>query len=223
MPAETFINTTSDVADRVRTTFGDTSGAQITDAMIVRWINDGQQEIVNNNAILKATKYSDYVATQTEYTFPTDSVQFIEAIYVQNRPIKNVSPQEYREFVLAEDPELEATSDFPAIWYERNGVITFYPKAETTYASGLKLEYVKSPAPVTSISTSVVLSIPDRYLNELVNYVLSQALETDENYSAAEVKRGHFREGLDRMNLKENISQIDAYPSIMSDPEEYYV
>jgi len=184
MPAETFTKTTVDVSDRVRTTFGDTSGAQVTDAMMIRWINDGQQEIINNNPVLKGTKYTNYTAGTTEYTFPSDSVQFIEAVYVDGRPIKNLSPQEYREYILEVDPDLETTSAYPAIWYERNGVITFYPKATTTYTNGLKLEYVKTPAAINAISSATYLTIPDRYLSHLVEYVLSQALELDENYSS---------------------------------------
>lgn len=222
MPAETFTKTTVDVSDRVRTTFGDTSGAQVTDAMMIRWINDGQQEIINNNPVLKGTKYSDYIAEQTEYTFPTDAVQFIEAVYVDGRPIRNLTPQEYREYVLQMDPEVKIVSDYPAVWYERNGVITFYPKATKTYTNGLKLEYVKTPASINAISSSTYLTIPDRYLNHLVDYVLAQALELDENYSAAQYKQAQFRDGLDRLSNKENVSQIDMYPSVMMDPEDYY-
>lgn len=222
MPAETFTKTTVDVSDRVRTTFGDTSGAQITDAMMIRWINDGQVAIINSNPVLKGTKYSDYIAGQTEYTFPTDSVQFIEAIYVDGRPIKNVTPQEYREYVLEMDPEVTTTAAYPDIWYERNGVITFYPKGTTTYTNGLKLEYVKTPADINAISSSTYLTIPDRYLSHLVEYVLAQALELDENYSAAQYKQAQFRDGLDRLSNKENVSQIDMYPTVMMDPEDYY-
>lgn len=219
MPAELFTKTAGDVITRIKQQFGDTSGAQVTDEMIVRWINDGQQEIVNNNAILKATKYSDIIANQAEYTFPTDKVQYIEAIYVEGRPIKNFSPQGAREYILDTDPKLEAVADYPDIWYERAGIITFYPVPQKGYTNGLKMEYVKMPAPVTDFNS--VLSVPDRYLNEIVNYCLSQALEYDENYSAAQIKREHFREGLDRLYLKENVSQSDLYQQILMDPNDY--
>lgn len=221
MPAESFTYSSFDVYERVRTLFGDTSGAQITDAMVVRWINDGQQEIVNNNAILKDTKYADIVAGQAEYTFPNDKVQYIEAIYVDNRPVQALTPQEYREFILRNDPNMTAKSDHPDVWYERNGIITFYPVPQKAFEDGLKLEYVKQPANVTYISTSQILSIPDRYINELVNYVMVQALELDENFTAADYKRNQFREGLDRQNLRENTVQIASYPQVMPDPDDY--
>jgi hypothetical protein len=223
MPAETFTRTTQDVADRVKVSFGDTSGSQITDTMIVRWINDGQQEIVNNNAILKDTKYANIVAEQSDYTFPNDRVQYIEALYVDGRPIKNATPQEFRDFILKEDPELIARADIPLVWQERAGIITFYPTPQKSFANGLKMEYVKQPVSISSINSSTLLSIPDRYLNELVSYVMAQALEMDENYNAAQLKRGEFREGLDRQYLRENTSQISKYPQVLADPDDYLV
>jgi hypothetical protein len=223
MPAETFTKTTQDVADRIKVSFGDVSGSQITDNMIVRWINDGQQEIVNNNAILKDTKYANIVANQADYTFPTDRVQYIEALYVDGRPVKNATPQEFRDFILREDPELIARADIPQVWQERAGIITFYPTPQSNFTNGLKMEFVKQPVPVTAIGPSYLLSVPDRYLNELVNYVMAQALEMDENFNAAELKRGQFREGLDRQYLRENTSQISKYPQVLPDPDDYLV
>lgn len=223
MPAETFTHTSYDVAERVRTLFGDTSGAQINDTILLRWINDGQREIVNNNAILKDTKYTDVIAGTAEYSFPNDRVQYIEAVYVNNRPVKPMTPQAFREFILADDPNRTANADHPDVWYERNGVITFYPTPQKDYDNGLKLEFVKVPTNVATISTSTLLSIPDRYLNELVNYVMTQALESDENFTAADYKRTQFREGLDRQFLRENTTQISSYPQVMADPEDYRV
>jgi hypothetical protein len=107
------------------------------------------------------------------------------------------------------------------VWYERNGVLTFYPSPDKNFTDGLKLEYVKMPDKVTFISTSQILSIPDRYLNELVNYVMTQALELDENFSAADYKRNQFREGLDRQSQRENVTQIASYPQIMADPDDF--
>jgi hypothetical protein len=223
MPAETFTRTTQDVADRIKVSFGDTSGSQITDAMIIRWINDGQQEIVNNNAILKDTKFANVVAGQADYSFPNDRVQYIEALYIDGRPVRNVSPQEFREYILREDPNLIAKADIPLLYQERAGIITFYPTPQKNYENGLKMEFVKQPVPITAIGPSFLLSIPDRYMNELVAYVMANALEMDENFNAAELKRGQFREGLDRQYLRENTSQISKYPQVMADPDDYLV
>jgi hypothetical protein len=186
MPAELFTKQAIDVITRVKTQFGDNSGAQLNDATIIRWINDGQQEIVNNNAILKDTKLGDIIANQAEYSFPTDRVQYIEALYVEGRPVRNLSPQGARDFILDKDPTLTARGDYPELWYERGGVITLYPVPQKSFPNGLKMEFVRMPTAVTASNSP--LAIPDRYLNELVNYCMIQALEYDENYPAAQYK-----------------------------------
>lgn len=219
MPAEEFTLTGTDVADRVRAQFGDVSGAQLADSAILRWINDGQREIVNSNPILRATKLSDIVAGQQDYTFPNDKVLAIEAIYVSGYPVKNVSPQAAREYIIAIDPTSLLNAERPEVWYERAGVITFYPVPNKSITNGLKMEYVKVPANITTFAST--LTIPDRYFNELVNYVIAQALEMDENYDAASYKNRQFRDGLDRLNLKENLSQTDLYQSILPDTSDY--
>jgi hypothetical protein len=219
MPAEEFSYTGDDAAFRVRSSFGDFSGAQLSDAAILSWINDGQREIVNSNTLLRATKYSNIVAGQQDYSFPDDKVLSIEALYFDGYPIDNVSPQAAREFILKLDPKGILESTKPEIWYERAGIITFYPVPKTSYPNGLKLEYVRIPARLLALTDA--LSISDRYFNELVNYVISQALESDENYDAASYKFRQFRDGLDRQSHKDSISQISLYPQILPDSDDY--
>ena len=219
MPAEEFSYTGDDVAFRVRSSFGDFSGAQLSDAAILSWINDGQREIVNSNTLLRATKYANIVANQQDYSFPNDKVLAIEAIYVDGYPVQNVSPQAAREYILKLDPSLLLDAVRPELWYERAGIITLYPVPRQNITNGLKLEYLKYPVSLSTLSSS--LDIPDRYFNELVTYVTSQALEADENYDAASYKLRQFRDGLDRLNLKDNLSQIDLYQSILPDPDDY--
>ena len=219
MPAEVFSYTGNDVSFRVRSQFGDQSGAQLGDPAILSWINDGQREIVNSNPILRGTKITDLVANQQDYSFPDDKVLAIEAVYVSGYPIQNISPQAAREYIIALDPEGQLNAERPEVWYERAGVITFYPIPSRTIATAIKLEYIQTPTPLVNLTET--LSIPDRYFNELTNYVISQALEMDENYTAAAYKLGQFREGLDRLNLKDTLSQTDLYTQLLPDPDDY--
>lgn len=219
MPAEEFSYTGDDVAFRVRSSFGDFSGAQLSDAAILSWINDGQREIVNSNTLLRAVKYSNVVAGQQDYTFPEDKVLAIEAVYIEGYPVENVSPQAAREFIKKLDPEMNLNSSRPEIWYERAGIISFYPVPNESITNGLKLEYVKTPTNLSTLSSA--LGVPDRYFNELVNYTIANALESDENYDAASYKLRQFRDGLDRLSYKDNVSQIDLYPQLLPDPDDY--
>jgi hypothetical protein len=219
MPAEEFSYTGTEVASRVRSQFGDTSGAQLADSSILAWLNDGQREIVNSNPILRATKITDLVAGQSDYTFPSDKVLLIEAIYVDGYPITNTSPQAAREFIMTYDPKKTQTVERPEVWYERAGIITFFPVPNKSITNGLKLEYIKTPSALSSLSST--LSVPDRYFNELVNYVIAQALEMDENYSAAQYKHGQFRDGLDRLFTRDSQIEASVYSGILPDPDDF--
>ncbi len=220
MAAEEFTHTGNDVSLRVRSQFGDTSGAQLGDPALLSWINDGQREIVNSNPILRDVKYSDLVANQSDYTFPNDKVLVIEAIYVNGYPLKNLTPQAARDFILSADPEKMLKAERPEIWYERAGVISLYPVPNKTFTNGLKLEFIKNPTSLVTLSDA--LTIPDRYFNELVNYVISQALEMDENYDAANYKFRQFRDGLDRLFTKDTQSQDSLYGGVLADPSDIY-
>ena len=219
MPAEEFTHTGTDISDRIRAQFGDSSGAQLADASILRWINDGQREIVNSNPILRATKTTNLVAGQQDYSFPSDKVLLIEAVYVNGYPITAITLQEAREYIKTQDPTGILTAGTPSVWWERAGVISFYPIPSTTYTNGFKLEYIKVPTNLTSFTDTI--TIPDRYFNELVNYVMSQALEMDENYDAAGFKAAQFRDGLNRLSQKDNVSLSELYVSVMPDPQDF--
>lgn len=219
MPAEEFNYTGLDVESRVRSSFGDTSGAQLADAQILNWINDGQREIVNSNPILRDIKIANIVKDQADYSFPSDKVLVIEAIYINGYPLTNLSPQEARTFIRKLDPKLAETAERPEIWYERAGVISLYPVPNTSFTNGMKLEFIKNPTPLSALSGT--LSVPDRYFNELVSYVTAQALEMDENYEAASYKIGQFREGLNRQSNKDTISQSELYSGVLSDPIDF--
>lgn len=220
MAAEEFTHTGNDVSLRVRSQFGDTSGAQLGDPALLSWINDGQREIVNSNPILRDVKYTDIISSQSDYTFPNDKVLVIEAIYANGYPLKNLTPQAAREFILSADPEKMLKAERPEIWYERAGVITVYPVPNKTFTNGLKVEFIKNPANIITLSDT--LGIPDRYFNELVNYVISQALEMDENYDAANYKFRQFRDGLDRLFTKDTQSQDSLYGGVLADPSDIY-
>ena len=218
MPAEEFTHTGTDVASRVRTGFGDSSGAQLADSSILSWINDGQREIVNSNPILRATKITDVVAGQSDYSFPNDKVLSIEALYISGYPLTNLSPQAAREYIQAQDPTKLLNAERPDVWYERAGIITLFPVPNKNITSGLKLEYITNPTALSALGST--LSVPDRYFNELVSYVIAQALEMDENYDASNMKLRQFRDGLDRLSTKDTLSQDSQYAAVMADPAD---
>ena len=61
-----------DVLTRVRRTFGDEAGIQITQDDVIRWINDAQREaVMQNEGLLQKVGYVASTADTQEYTLPT--------------------------------------------------------------------------------------------------------------------------------------------------------
>jgi hypothetical protein len=59
----------TDIAVRVKRTFGDEAGVQIVDDDIIRWINEAQEEITNDNqGLLEATGVANIIQGQQDYS-----------------------------------------------------------------------------------------------------------------------------------------------------------
>lgn len=212
MPAEIYTKTGTNVADVVKRQFGDPDGRQITDADILRWINTAQQEIVSQNPILKETIVTGVVAGQDVYTYPSQEVQYIEALHYNGVPLEPYTFQEAQNFILQRKVETTVDNARPVIWYERNGEVWLYPKPDKTIADVLKMFYIKRPADLLSLTDPIQL--PDRYYQRIIDLVLSRAYQLDENWEAAKYKQAEYITGMDMLANQENVTQVSTYPSV---------
>jgi hypothetical protein len=212
MPAEIYTKTGTNVADVVKRQFGDPDGRQITDADILRWINTAQQEIVSQNPILKETIVTGVVAGQEVYTYPSQEVQYIEALHYNGVPLEPYTFQEAQNYILQRKVETTMENSRPVIWYERNGEVWLYPKPDKTIADILKMFYIKRPADLLSLADPIQL--PDRYYQRIIDLVLSRAYQLDENWEAAKYKQAEYITGMDMLANQENVTQVSTYPSI---------
>lgn len=202
--------TVDNLAKAVRRQFGDESGVQITDEDIIRWTNNGQDEVVGKNKVLKGKALIDAVPGQADYTLPEVDIAAIESIHFNNVPIRGV-PYPELESIMQEYSSVASTqTGQPAIWYEWAGTVTFWPAPSTS--DKITLLYTKAPTQVTTLSDT--LSIPDKYFNTLVQYVLAQAYEMDEDWNATDYKTQQFEAGLSAAADDERTTQMLTYPSI---------
>jgi hypothetical protein len=217
MPAEIYSRTGNDVAEEIKRQFGDSDGRQITDADILKWINVAQQEIVTQNAILKSSLLSNVVANQAIYTYPSDRIQYIEAIHYDGIPLEALSFQEAQLYIMG-DKANQSTTGTPRLWYERDGKITLYPKPDVALTDGLTLYFVKRPVDLTNLNW--VLSVPDRYFQRVVDLVLTRAYQLDENWEAAQYKQTEYVAAMNSMANQENTIQVNSYPTPTVRPED---
>lgn len=201
----------ADVADYIKRQFGDESAVQVTDSDLLRWINDGQMEIVSVNRILRAKASAGVLAGQDTYDLPNLRVIAIEAVHVNGRSVEHMAFQDVEKYLIQNDPERTQTGQ-PRYWYDYGDQITFWPRPDTTAAGGLVIFYIKEPDPVASLDD--LLTIPDKYYNTLARYVLTQAYEMDEDWQAARLKGEQFTADLANYAEEEVTLSAQTYPTI---------
>ena len=207
--------TVPEVITAVERQFGDEAGVQLVESDIIRWINDAQDVIVAKNKVLKAKSTSPSVANQAAYTFPSDNIFEIESIHYNGYRVPNMSFPEAEEHIFAADPINVVLGD-PQLWYEWAGTFTFWPTPNTV--KNIDLYYTKRPTRITSTTDGsgnpTVLSVPDKYYQDIVRYVLQQAYEMDEDMANSQVKGQQFEESLNSMSEEDRTAQNMTYSTI---------
>lgn len=208
----------SDVASYVKRQFGDESGVQIIDDDIVRWVNAAQAEIANTNNVLQSSATKMTVANTYQYNLGVDMpIESIRSVHCDGRKLKFLNFNDYETFISAEDPDMVQRAR-PETWSEWGGVLHLYPVPDGVYT--LTVYYQAAPAIVSALTDT--LTIPDRYFQRTVDYVLAQAFELDENFNAHSAKMDVFDSKLVSMALDESKGSTDTYPRITITDEDYY-
>ena len=209
MPAEIFTRTGTEVANSVKSQFGDPDGRQITNDDILNWINSAQQDIISQNPILKDSAQTNVVSGQDIYTYPSESIQYIEALHYDGVPLEHYTFQEAQTYILS-NPDADIVQDVkPSIWYERAGNIYLFPKPLENVTNGLRLFFVRQPANLASLGNT--LSVPDKYFQRVIDLVLARAYQLDENWEAAQYKQAEYVNAMNLLANQENVTQVNSY------------
>ena len=199
----------SEVMTAVKRQFGDESGVQLENADVIRWVNDAQDVIVAKNKVLKAKSTTAAVAGQAAYTFPSDNIHQIESIHYDSNRIPNMSFPEAEEYIFSADPEQVAFGN-PVLWYEWAGTFTFWPAPDDT--KNIDLYYTKRPTRVTTGTN--LLSLPDKYYQDVVRYCMQNAYEMDEDMANSQAKGQQFDASLNEKSEEERTAQNMTYDVI---------
>ncbi len=207
----------SDVNVRVRRTFGDEAAVQVTDADIIRWINDAQIEIVkNNDSALQKTGYVNLVADQSVYSLPDDLLilrslryKFSDNQSYNSLRFKNM--QEFDQTIDGWDGTL-FPSDRPIFFTVYEGKVTLFPTPSQSMTSGLKVLYNTKPTDVVTNVDS--LSLPLIYHNTIVKYCLYQASLLDEDREPAVLYKTDFQQDIQVLQNNEVQDPVETYQTI---------
>ena len=219
MPIERYTRTVTDIITSVKRQFGDESGVQINDSDIIRWVNDGQREIVDTNTTInqKLAK-TNVVANQDTYPLSSDpnltNISRITSVRLNDTLLRAITVQQAENYLVG-----DGNTGDPVAWYEEEGNLILYPKPTTGYTLGLTFRFTALPTKVTTNADA--LTIPDSYYSALVQYCLAQAYELDENAQMASMKAQQFEKTLG-LHSNRTVTNNSDFPTIRLDLEDSF-
>lgn len=207
----------SDIMTRIRRKFGDESAVQVTDADIIRWINDGQRRIVlKNDTLLEKTATTSSVAGQQEYTLPVDLlilkfIQYKESAATSYLKLRGLTPVEFNEYIDGWS-DSGTVRGVPQVYTIFSGKIIAYPTPTASVTDGFKIYYNRTPTDVALNSDTP--DLPLLYHDTLVNYCMQQAYELDEDQDSAGGESAKVAEDIDLLRGREGWTTQETYPII---------
>jgi hypothetical protein len=203
--------TGTDVALRVKQQFGDEVGAQITDAMILNWINDGQNEIVSRtDELFQMKSTASTTVGDNDYSLPTIAADIIRMhrVYYKGKEVKPLSIQQAEESYPEKDVTPVPTGQPRHYWIWADQLF-LYPAPDATGAH-LTLYWQKYPTPLAAIGDA--LTLPQRYHLKVKDYCVAQAAELDDDDERHNSKMAMLHSDLDMMQKDSYQPNQDLYP-----------
>jgi len=206
-----------DVVTRVQRIFGDEAAVQVTNADIIRWINDSMIEIVKHNeAALQKTAFVNLVVGQSTYVLPTDllilrSLRYKYTSMLSFSALKYKSMQQFDESLDGWDGAA-FTNAPPQFFTMDEGKAILFPVPDQASINGLKVIYNQKPADVVALVDT--LALPILYHNTIVNYCMWQASLLDEDHEPALMYKSGFTEDMARLKDRETTEAVATYSVI---------
>lgn len=207
-----------EIGTRVKRTFGDESGVQLTDADLLRYINDGCRAFVlQNEELLQTVGTANAVANQNTYALPVDLLT-LKTVMFQNAGdpsfynLKGMTFNEFNEYMDGWDGATLYTGG-PMAFMRYGDNITLFPTPSASGTNNIKIYYNRKPTEVALLTD--VPDIPVLYHEVLVKYCLSQAYEMDEDLDAAALKGQQIAGDMTLLRGRsESGQQQETYPMI---------
>ena len=222
---ETYSYTGSKLSLAVKNKFGDTGGVQITDTMILEWINNGIREIVQQNPFLMKTATTSMIIGQAAYDlsalFSSSRMFRIDMVTINGKSIKIVPLPEFQAYISDAAPEDNSGAPVlptgrPQIGNIYADILNLWPIPEATLTNAIMIYFRAYPNDLVLITDP--LTVPDRFYNALFDFVTAQAHQLAEDTVLAQTALVHFQDKTRREYERENSNPNDFYPSILADP-----
>lgn len=199
----------SQIKNRVKRQFGDSSGAQITDNDIVDWINESQREIYtkNNLGMTKGTVAT--IIGTGEYAFPTNTMRLFSVKY-DGTALKEITIQDIDTLFPNYDAVLERGT--PSHYWTYADKIDLYPIPDSV--KNLTILYNRFPVDIAA-DDSIPLDLDLKYHNRVLDYCYAQAAQLDGDPTSYTMYMQKFRGDVQStLDDETEMAQTKFYSSI---------
>ena len=204
----------SEIRTRVQAKLGDTAGAEVKASDVLNWINDGIVEIARRTNQPQGTATTAVVQGQTAYNltaFGSDIVR-VRSVMLDGSVLQPLSIEEADTF-LADREKANQAQGVPQNYWLWADQINLWPTPDSSSAGDLlKIFYQKRPAAV--VNETDVPGIPLHMHPDLVDYVVTQALDVAGRFDVAERRMGRFDQTVREAAADADWPQRGAYPHV---------
>jgi hypothetical protein len=152
------------------------------DAELLRWINDGLEDIAAKAHCLENTESISLIASTIEYSIVSTTYIAVKAVHYIDASSNSIALRKGTPEMVGRLQEDWDTSPSPTFWYDWNGKIGIYPTLSSVTTETVTLYLVEMPAAVASGGT---VPTPKIFDNALRAYVISRAYYKDRQYAKA--------------------------------------
>jgi hypothetical protein len=163
----------SQIKNRVKRQFGDVSGAQLTDADIVDWINEAQREIYTKNNLGMTVGTVPTIIGTNEYSPPANLMRLFSVKY-DGGVLAELSLQDIDNVYPNYDKNLDRGT--PSHYWTYADKIILYPVPDAV--KNLTIRYNRFPVDIAADDT-IPLDLDLKYHNRVLDYCYAQSAQLD--------------------------------------------
>lgn len=204
----------SEITTAVQRIYGDESFTVLEQADIIRWINDGQLDIVRKTGCLITEVTANTAASTTSYTLPTNFL-FAKQVMLNYVPLI--------EFDL-ESNQFQSTSlaanALPTNAYMISEGNIYFPYNQVLSVVPYRMWYVKRPTTVTVVGDTP--EIPVQFHEDLVRFCLARAEEMNGDFDAADRFAGDYNGRVLQARADTFMKSSNSFPAVRCNDDYDY-
>ena len=199
------------ILTRARDLLQDTTvgGVRWLDDELLRWLNDGQREIVLQRRDANAVNAPSQLVPGTKQVLPTGAISLIDV--PRNMGIGGTTPGRsirliQREVLDAQMPNWHTSAPSTEVkhfMFDERNPLNFYVYPPVPASPAVQVELIYSASP-TDCGLGGNFSLADIYSNAIVDYIAYRAYSKDAEAASVQRAAGHYQVFTAALGIKKN-------------------